>query len=591
MALLKALLLVAALALLGGCAAGPGTRSNPDEIAMAESLYRDGEFAAAARAFLDAAEVSRSGRDVYRLRAGEAWREDGNPAAARQALDGINERRLDDTGRLRLTLLRAELALGEGNEAGARRLLESISSAPPAVYRARWLELRGRAHERDDPFFAARLYAELGTLLQGRERTENARRVRDLLAGLRDNALRQGAAGLRGEDPLRPHAVRALTSRGFSVPPQLQRQATATAASPVIDLAGRERHVALVLPLTGPLKSAAEAVRDGFLSARFAELESSVRISVIDAGSEPEGALRAYRQAVALGADSVVGPLTRDAVGLLFAENDLPVPILALNRGSLGIPNGHLSFALAPEEEGAAIATRMAQRGLLRVLVVASADDASQRALTGFQQRLQRGGGSLVGTVAIDDRGIDFQQPIRQALQAAGLPTSAPQDLNQPHDPGFDAVFIAVRAPVARLLVPQLKVFGLSEVPMLATSLIHVPGQDARMDRDLNGIEFCDSPWLVDDLPGLPGRATLAAQLGSAQGSGARLFAFGMDAWLLLRQRASGDPSVARQGATGMLSIDELGEAQREPGIAVFRNGRPRLVRDGGLIPDGGPQG
>lgn len=577
-------------ALLAGCAAGPGQRSSPDGAQMAEALYREGDFAAAAQAFLDAGERARGERDWFRLRAAEAMREDGNREGAAAVIADLNERRLDDSERLRLNLLRAELALGRGDYRGARAALDAIGRTPPAGYRARWLELRGRSHERDDPFHAARVYAELGLMLEGRERSDNARRIRDLLSGLRDEPLLAGANALRGDEPLRPYAVRALSRRGIAVPPQLQR-APEPLPLPGVPGADGARRVALLVPLSGPLQAAGESVRDGFLAARFNADGSRLQVSVRDSGSSPQDALAAYRKAVADGEHLVVGPLSREAVSALFAEPDLPVPLLALNRGG-PVPPGHASFALAPEDEGTALAQRLQQRGLQRVIaVIAGGDDAGQRALAAFRERHERSGGSVLGVISIDERAVDHQATIRSALEAAGLPTSAPQDLSIPHDPGFDALLIAVRAPAARLLVPQLKVFGLSDVPMLATSSVHAAGDDARMDRDLSGLEFVESPWLIDELAGLPARADIARHLPSARGPAARLFAFGMDAWALLQLRLGSDPGAVIQGATGLLSIDDLGETQREPALGTFRNGLPRRVRDAGLIPGREPQG
>ncbi|MCK7594617.1 penicillin-binding protein activator [Pseudomarimonas salicorniae] len=582
--------LLLAAALLSACASGPGQRSTPEVARMADALYREGDFAAAAQAYLDAAEQVRGDRDYYRLRAAESMRENGNRSGASQLVEGIDPKRLDGSEAMRLELLRAELALARGDYRGAREALQRITRSPPAGYRARWLELRGRAWEREDPFFAARVYAELGTLLEGRERSDNARRIRDLLSGLRDADLVEGSNALRGDEPLRPYAARALTGRGIAVPPQLQR---GPVSEPAPALAGRNGppSIALLLPLSGNLKPAGESVRDGFLAARFdTDGGGGLSVDVMDSGSSPESAVEAYRRAVNDGHHLVVGPLSREAVAALFAEPSLPVPVLALNRSG-PVPPGQTSFALLPEDEGASIAGRMQRRGFERVVVVVGGDDAAQRAVSAFRERLERAGGSVTATISIDERAIDFQPVIRSALQGAGLPTSAPVDLNVPHDPGFDALFIAVRAPAARLLVPQLKVFGLSSVPMLATSQVHAAGGDARMDRELSGVEFVDSPWLFDEIPGLPARRELARHLDSARGPAARLFAFGMDAWTLLQLRLAGDAGRVVQGATGVLSVDELGEAQREPGIAEFRNGQPRPVRDVGLVPDDGPQG
>ena len=54
----------------------------------------------------------------------------------------------------------------------------------------------------------------------------------------------------------------------------------------------------------------------------------------------------AYQKAVSEGADYVVGPLDRDQVSALFAQGNLPVPVLALNRGNRVPPPGSVSFSL-----------------------------------------------------------------------------------------------------------------------------------------------------------------------------------------------------------------------------------------------------
>jgi len=576
--------------------AGMAPRQADEQAQRAEALWADGEFAAAAQAFQDLAATDARERDAHLLRAAEALRELGAAdERMRGVISEINPRRLDADGRIRLGLLRAELAIAAGEPVQAVSELDRIDfGRDGARYRERALELRGRALQRTDPFAAAQVFAQLGELLRGPDKAENVRRIRDLLSATRDSRLKAGASALRDSDPLRPYAMRALTARGFSIPPNLlrpQEQISQRDELPPPTALPPTRRIALLLPASGPLRAAANSVRDGFISARFASGDLDAEIELIDSGDDPAGAIEAYRRAVAAGASEVVGPLTREAVTALLNESDLRVPVLALNRSNTPVPPGHTTFALSPEDEGAAVAALLQQRGQQRVLIVASSDDAAQRALGGFRLRYERSGGQVRGLVMVDEKAIDFLPVIRSALQAAGLPTSRPNDLTQPHDPGFDAVFLAVRAPAARLLVPQLKLFGLSETPMLGTSLLNAGGEDPRLDRELTGVEFCDAPWLIGETPGLPSRQQLARSLDTARGPAARLFAFGMDAWRLLQQRRGNDPDMAMPGATGMLSIDEFGEAQREPGIAVFQNGRPRPVLPGTLVPDGQPQG
>jgi uncharacterized protein len=109
------------------------------------------------------------------------------------------------------------------------------------------------------------------------------------------------------------------------------------------------------------------------------------------------------------------------------------------------------------------------------------------------------------------------------------------------------------------------------------------------MDRELEGIEFTELPWLMRDLPAVPARAPLAAARRIERGGGARLFAFGLDAFRLLGQldQLGADPNQRLDGATGQLWLDGFGQVQRSPGWARYSNGHVQPAPDGGLISDG----
>jgi uncharacterized protein len=579
---------VLVVVLLGACAAAPAVRDFPADARNAEALYREGDFRGAAEAWLIAAGGSRANRDFYRLRAAEALREEGDLPAAQRTLADLNPRTLSDEERQRLALLQAELALAAGDAQSALTTLAGSPQRLPSASRARFHELRGRALEaQQQPFAAAAEYAALDAVLQGPDRDDNVARITRLVASLDDIALMDGSASLAAGHPLQPYAARALSLRGLAMPERFQRPAADDRGfRPLIR---GPQTVALLLPQGGPIRLASASVRDGFMAAHFAQPAPRPQVRIYDSGEQPEQAIDAYRQAVAEGAEVVVGPLSRDAVNTLFSQPQLPVPVVGLNRSSVPVPPGSLSFALAPDEEGAAVASLLQQRGLRRVVAVVGSDDTAQRALAGFTARHLQGGGELLGTVLIPDSGVDYQPTIRSMLQRAGLPTVAPKDLSVEFHSGFDAVFLALRPTQARLAVPQLRIFGIINVPTFATSSINAVDDDERLDRDLNGIEFAEVPWVVADLPGLPNRSELAQQLDSARGPAARLFAFGLDAYRLLVDPSLQQGGMHLDGATGRIEVDQFGEARRVPGFATFRNQRARLIDTGALLPDGEP--
>ena len=580
-ALLGALVFLATL--VTGCATMPS--GGGESATLAEALFREGDLRGAAVAFVDAANADRRGRDRLLLRAAEAWRGNGDGDAVVNVIKQIDTRRLKGDESLRFALLNAEIALDAGNRNAA---LEGLSAQPSSVsksLRARYHELRGRALEADDPFAAAAEFARLDALLDGVDRRENTRRIRSTLAKVGDEPLRLSAGRLPAGDPLRAFAARAITGRGLSLPTSL-RDAPAPRQTRNSANDGQAR-IALLLPLSGALRAAGVPVRDGFMSARFATGDRVADVRLFDTGETPEAAIEAYRRAIDDGATQVVGPLTRDAVTAVLAERDLPVPVLALNRGAGPLPLGQMSFALSPEDEAVAVARLLEQRGLRRVLAVAGADELAQRTVEAFRARHAQLEGEVVAVATLPATGVDFRSALRTAQTGAGLPTSAPTDLSAAFDPGVDAVFIAVRPEQARLLIPQLKLAGLINVPTIGTSMLHAVDDTSRQDRELDNIEFTELPWLLDDLPGLPARSDLRGQLDSASGASARLFAFGMDAWrLLLIQDVLMDADLPLAGATGGLSVDAFGEVRSEPAIARFRSGVARPSESGALRPE-----
>jgi len=123
-------------------------------------------------------------------------------------------------------------------------------------------------------------------------------------------------------------------------------------------------------------------------------------------------------------------------------------------------------------------------------------------------------------------------------------------------------------------------------VPVVATSLVLAGGGDPRQDRELDGVEYPELPWLLDGREGLPDPAAIGREVASSRGAAARLFAFGHDAWLLVAwsDHLGADPEASVRGTTGELRLDGFGLVQRRPAWAVFSGGRSQRAPDGGLI-------
>lgn len=597
---------------LSACVPTATTRS-PAELAaaqQADTLARNGQFDQAAQAYLALAQQS-ADPDHYRVQAAEAYREEGALERAAPLLAQVDRKHLQNDDAVRFDLLRAELALAHHDAATALKLTTQPDQTVPPALQLRLLELRARAMEASgDAWGAARTRVQMDTQLSGLDRAQNRKQALGLLTRLGVAPLKSRAAAMQPGDRMLPWVDEALSQLGVAVArPQPTLGQPVGTVLPGAHANVREGYrmpakVALLLPAGSNFASASTAIREGFFAA-YADAARNqaprAAVRVYDSGGSGPSAVKAYQQAVADGANLVVGPLTRGEVAAVFGQPQLPVPLLALNHpDNQTLPaSGASEFGLLPETEGAQAADHMVERGIHTVYVIISDEDFAQRAAGAFKAELEARGGHVAGMAKLPADAVNDAD----AIGALHMPTAAtPSDVvPAPSDvvpaPGAapassaaaaatpapieagngSGIFISMRPEQARLLLPQLQVAHVA-LPVFGTSHIYAGVDDASADADLNGVEFCDAPWLFDAQPGLPNHAAIAAQLPAARGAAARLFALGMDAWNLvpyldwLREHAGS----YLPGATGQLTADQFGRVRRVLVWAKFQDGLAR---------------
>jgi len=580
--------IVAVLAFLGGCAIGVVREEPASGAALeAEQLYKQGDFDHAAQAFLQLAEAHSGDRAHYRLRAAEAFHENGDIDAVAQTLEGIKPRRLGSEELVRYNLLEAELALNRHDAARAMQYLDYAPATIAMPLRLRALELRARAQaDAGNALASARTRAELDRWLGGTDRQQNETQIVATLQLLGPEALKAQALSLMPGDPLRPWLDMALRQSGQALPLVVMRPNQAVGAVQQGEREGfRAAHrIALLLPGSGPLQAVAQPVRDGFFTAHFADANPQrAEIYVYDSGGTAAEAVAAYQKAAASGVDRIVGPLSRDAVSAVFAQGHLSVPVLALNQPERGEtpPPGSVAFGLTPDAEAAQAAEHVRERGITRAVIITATEDWAERAALAFRAQFESGNAQVVGEARVQEGEVNFSTMIRQAFTGVTpVSNAAPAPGAAAATAADTAVFISMRPQQARLLLPQLKLAGFANVPVFATSHIYSGNNNPGMDRDLDGVEFCDAPWLFDAVLSLPKRSEIVRSLDSARGAGGRLFAMGMDAYALLPYMdwLAQRPDSYLAGATGQLAEDNLGRVQRLLTWARFDNGTPHPV-------------
>ena len=396
--------------------------------------------------------------------------------------------------------------------------------------------------------------------LSGAARTENEQQIERLLSQLDNAALAREADAVPVGDPLYNYLGRQLMQRGLPLPRPFDQTSnwsfSGASQRPPAESDGYRPplKLAVLLPLTGALATASAPVRDGLLAGYYGESRRRPEIVFYDTSGTAGGTLAAYDKAAAAGNEFVIGPLGRDEVSALFGKTALPVPVLALNRGNVAPPSGNVSFSLTPEDEGIAAADYLLERKVVRVLAIGGADEGQRRAIAALKQRLGARGAQVTDIVG------------------EGTADLAPFVAKEG---GVDAVFLATKGSAARTLIPKLALVGLADKPRVATSQLLSGTGKPDQDRVLDGIAFPSESWTSGGVRGLPPAVGAAAALPTARGPGARLFAFGYDAWLLSAylERLATRSDAFVSGATGVLRIDGFGTVLRTPAWSTFSSG------------------
>lgn len=594
---------VAAL-LLAGCAApAPERERTPRPEDAPPQIELDAEVESPSALLRRARRADPDTATDLRLQAARLLAQRQSWQEAAELLSAIDADALSESRRARHELVAAALALNDG---AAERALGLLAEADRLESRAdRLLASRVKAEALASlgrPVAAIRARLQMQSLLDADAAQRENNLVWELVLTVPepaqraaapdlDNAILQGwlelAAIARSHYPTLEQQQEALIEWERRQPqhPAVEALPQALAEIPVA-ISEQPRQVALLLPLSGPLGSAGQAILNGYMASHFQALahggfSPSVRVH----DTAREDSLQAYQRAVDGGAQLVIGPLERDGVQALAREPSLPTPVLALNA-TAGLHTGSqlIQFGLLPEDEGEQLARGLYREGHRRVLLLSSDSGWSDRLLRSFRDRFEQLGGEVVThqrfatTREIGDgvaAGLligDSHERAREMRRV--LATNLEFEPRRRQD--LDAVVLAAEAAIARSVKPTLAYHFAGDLPIYASSHIYQGTVEQRVTSELDGIRFLGMPWRLNPWSV---RHEVEDAWSGTDGSSAAFYAMGADAWQLqARLPLLFVEHGFHAGATGELRLGADGRLQRELSWALLRQGRPVQV-------------
>ncbi|WP_434695782.1 penicillin-binding protein activator [Pseudomonas sp. Z1-14] len=544
---------------------------------------------------------------LLRLSAADLAYRQGNAGQSAQILQQVPMEQLKPGQQIFANTLSAELAMTRNQPKAALASLSHPSlqhlSEMPVEQQVRTGTVRARALEADgQTLAAARERIFIAPLLEDEAKAKNHEAIWTLIASLPTDQLQPTSTDDLGGWLSLAKAVKTagtLEQQQAAIDSWREQNPKHPAAlqlpTPLVKLKELASQplgkIAVLLPQNGPLAAVAKALREGFMAAHYQAQQAGQKppsIQFYDSASLTSMD-EFYRKAQADGVQLVVGPLEKPLVKQISTRPQLPITTLALNysEGEQGPPQ-LFQFGLAPEDEAREVSRRARADGLHRAAVMVPKGEWGDRVLKAFSQDWQANGGTIMAIERVDQP-VQLAQQIAdmfQLRQSEGRAKSLQSTVGtavaaQPsRRQDIEFIFLASTPQQAQQIKPTLNFQYAGDVPVYATSSVFSVSGDQNQYNDMNGVRFCETPWLLDAND--PLRQQVTAQWPQAAGSLGRLYAMGADAYRLAPRlgQLKALPDSRIEGLSGSLAVSPTQRVQRQLPWAQFVNGQVQRLPD-----------
>lgn len=556
------------------------------------------QYTQAADAYLKAAdEAASTEKDHQLLNAAGKYLQDGETARAGQILQSMTPSQLPVELQARQYLLKGKLALARGQARQSLQILSSINdpnTLQDADQQAYYDTLALAYYNLNKYFTSTQERVKLSHLLNDKQaQKQNARLIWNTLqnvplAELESQLLEDDQASElnswldlarlakrhRDAPNLLATEVKSWQEKnsnhaGNSMIPAVKASEADEKNGPLL--------IALMLPMQGKYGKQGKAIRDGFMAAFFQQgtkLNRKVKIKVYDTALESDTA-QLYQTAVDDGNNFVIGPLLKENVAKLASVSGNHTPSLTLNYSNERLSDQFYQYGLSPQDEAQQVAIKAIKDGRKRALIIAPEGAWGEAVMANFSQLYQGLDGQIVDTLYFN-RTTHFGPSIKQFLKITNSQSrkrSLQSLLGQRvqftprRRQDFDMIFLLAQPKQARQIKPLLDYYYAGNVPVYATSQIYPGNVNSKRDRDINGVIFCDMPWVLHHNARVKQRYDLIASLWPHSSHAyPRLYALGIDAFDIAThfKNLTLFREFGLKGTTGTLLLDKRHRINRE---------------------------
>lgn len=354
----------------------------------------------------------------------------------------------------------------------------------------------------------------------------------------------------------------------------------------------RPDSITLALPLSGPLKGAGKAIRDGFMAMYYAQYGSKPDDERLEIGffdTAENNILELYDEELLSENSLIIGPLDKASLKALNSLDSISTPTLALNY----LPEDHklsnnlFQLGLAPEAEARQLAEHLHKKNFRRIGMILPENNLGFRIFDTIAETFSDLNGEIVESVYYGDQ-ASLSSSVANLLGTAESKsrkrkvqniTQMPLEFLPRRRQDLDALVMIAKPEIARQIKPLFAFHYASDLPVFASSQVHDPSEKSD-NHDLDGIEFIEMPWMLNNTIDI--KSEIGNSIPDSNKQYTRFYALGADSFsiaprlhLLQEVRDS-----QMQGHTGILAMNEDGVITRKMEWAKFKKGKAIIVKE-----------
>ncbi|WP_133405559.1 penicillin-binding protein activator [Parashewanella tropica] len=343
------------------------------------------------------------------------------------------------------------------------------------------------------------------------------------------------------------------------------------------------QQIAVLLPLTGTGSNFAEAIKAGIINRYYSDSDQAT-LQFYDTSTEVQ---QAYQQAIADGAEFIIGPLLPKNVAKLHQLQEaegLIVPQLFLNQLAKpsNVDNSYF-FSLSPQQEAEDAALRMQRSGIKTPLVFATDNSIGRNMASAFNNEWLKLTGIEAETHFYAE-GNKMKQTVQTAMGVSDSLSRIAQikslidkkvkaDFRSRRD--IDAIYMLSGSRDLPLLKPFIDVsFSVftKPVPLYTNSRSRPNLGHSKKNQEYNGIIMSEAPWLMQNTAE---HRTIHQLWPTWSYNQQRLYTMGHDAMGLIGQLAQmrAFPGFQFKGESGTLSVEANGVVRRQLQWGQYKRG------------------